>query len=59
MRVLLAHADTTVAHTRAGVDPGGARRLLGTELAVPGILALIPANTTAQTIRARVEPEAG
>lgn len=50
MRVLPAHADMTVAHMRAGVDPGGARRLLGTELAVPGILTLIPANATALTI---------
>ncbi len=50
MRVLLADADTTVVHMRAGVDAGCACRLLGTELAVPGILALIPANTTALTI---------
>jgi hypothetical protein len=47
---LLAHADATVAQVRAGVDPGGACRLLRTELTVPGVLALIPAGTTAVTV---------
>ena len=45
----LAHADATVAYVRLGVDPGSAGRLFGTELAVPGVLALIPADSTALT----------
>jgi hypothetical protein len=45
-----AHADATVAQVRAGVDPGGTCRSLGTELAVPGVLALIPVSAMALTV---------
>jgi hypothetical protein len=47
---LSADADATVAQMRAGVDPGGTCRLLRTELAVPGVLALISASATALTV---------
>jgi hypothetical protein len=46
----LAHADATVAHVRPGIDPGGACRLLRSELAVPGVLALIPTSAAAVTV---------